>query len=83
MLVVILHAELKLFLYGNIVSINSTIYGETYGLHGEKKSKSNESGSCTKDTFSQSFLSINFYFHGFPEKKKLCQTSLPYVAVAP
>ena len=39
--------SIKLFLYGNIVSINSTFYGVTYGLHGEKKT----SVSCTKDTF--------------------------------
>ena len=53
-LVVITHAQLKLFLYGNIVSINSTIYGATYGLHGGKKSKFTKSVLCTTDNFSQS-----------------------------
>ena len=36
-LVVISHFEVVL--YENIVSINSTIHGATYGLHGEKISK--------------------------------------------
>ena len=74
------HAQLKLFLYGNIVSLNSTINGTTYGLHGRKKSKSDKRVFCTTDDFCQSFLSSNLYFYGFLEKKKYGEKSLPYLA---
>ena len=68
MLVVISNALLKLFLYGNIVSINSSIYSAAYGLHGEKNQNLIKPYRVLRIRFLSHFCQ-GACFYGFPEKK--------------
>ena len=69
-LVVLLPALLKLFLYGNIVCINSTIYGAMYGLHGGKKKNLVKAFRVLKILFlSNFFCYITPIFLVFQRKK--------------